>query len=321
MSITETLRTQLRLPVICSPMFIVSSPELVIAQCLSGMVGSFPALNARPQAELEVWLARITAALDDARAAGRPHVAPFAVNLIVRPGDERFAADLETCVRFRVPIVITSLGAPNAVVEKVHAYGGRVFHDVISARHARRALDAGVDGLILVCAGAGGHAGALSPFALLPEVRAMFDGPVALAGAISSGRALLAAQVMGADFVYMGTRFIATQESAAVPAYKEMLVGSSAADVVYTPYFSGIPANYLKPSIAAAGLDPDALPAARDPAEVRASGDRHKRWSAIWGAGQGVGSIRDLPTTAELADRLEAEYRAACAQWRQRLVA
>lgn len=309
----QTLQKGLRLPVICSPMFIVSNPEMVIAQCISGVVGSFPALNARPQEQLDDWLLRITSALADV-----PDAAPFAVNLIVRPGNERLQADLDACVRHRVPIIITSLGAPTDIVRQVHAYGGRVFHDVTSVRHAKRALQAGVDGLILVCAGAGGHAGALSPFALLSEVRAFYTGTVILAGAISDGRAILAAQVLGADFVYMGTRFIATQESAAVQGYKDMLVGATAADIVYTPHFSGIPANYLKPSLVAAGLDPDNLPVI-DPAAVRAAGDRHKRWKDIWGAGQGVGSINDLPSTAELVDRLALEYRAACADWQARL--
>ncbi len=319
MSTTKKLRDQLRLPVICSPMFIVSNPEMVIAQCTSGIVGSFPALNARPQDQLELWLARITTELDACRQQypGKK-VAPFAVNLIIRPGNERLESDLQACVRFQVPIVITSLGDPGAVVSQVHEYGGLVFHDVTSVRHARRALAAGVDGLILVCAGAGGHAGTVSPFALLAEVRAIFDGPIVLAGAISDGRAILAAEVMGADFIYMGTRFIATEESGAAPAYKEMLVAASAADIIYTPHFSGIPANYLKPSLVAAGLDPDQLPAV-DTEALRASSNRHKRWKDIWGAGQGVGSIADVPRIADLADRLDSEYAQARADWRARL--
>ena len=307
----------LRLPAIASPMFIVSNPEMVIAQCAGGMTGTFPVLNARPQSELSVWLTRIETALASERAAGKP-VAPHGVNLVIRPDTERFEADLATCVQHRVPLVITSLGNPAEVVRQVHAYGGRVLHDVTTVRHARRALEAGVDGLILVCAGAGGHAGALSPFALLREVRAFYDGLIVLAGAITDGQSILAAQVMGADLVYMGTRFIATQESSAVPAYKDMLVASTAADIVYTPHFSGIAANYLKPSIAASGLDPDRLPAV-DASAVRASGERQKRWKDIWGAGQGVGNIRDLPTVSALVERLVAEYQDARQAWRERL--
>ncbi|MET4579643.1 NAD(P)H-dependent flavin oxidoreductase [Ottowia thiooxydans] len=303
------LNEQLRLPVICSPMFIISNPEMVIEQCRSGVVGTFPVLNARPQEELTVWLTRIETALDAERAAGRK-VAPHGVNLVIRPNDPRFEADLATCVSHKVPVVITSLGNPAAVVQAVHAYGGLVLHDVTSARHARRALEAGVDGLILVCAGAGGHAGALSPFALLREVRAFYDGLIVLAGAITDGRSVLAAQVMGADLAYMGTRFIATRESGAVEEYKAMLVQASATDIIYTPHFSGIPANYLKASLVAAGLDPDNLPQV-NAAEVRARGDRQTRWKHIWGAGQGVGNIQDLPGTAELVDRLTAEYKSA----------
>ncbi|MEF7617415.1 nitronate monooxygenase [Aquincola sp. MAHUQ-54] len=318
MTVATTLRSRLRLPVICSPMFIVSNPEMVIAQCRAGIVGTLPVLNARPQPALDAWLTRIEQALESARASGLHPVAPHGANLVIRPNHERFEADLATCVAHRVPLVITSLGSPAAVVEQVHGYGGLVFHDVTTVRHARRALEAGVDGLILVCAGAGGHAGATSPFALLAEVRAFYDGPVVLAGAISDGRSILAAEVMGADFVYMGTRFIATQESAAAPDYKAMLVASSAADVVYTPHFSGIPANYLKGSIEACGLDPANLPVV-DAVAVRAAGERQQRWKDIWGAGQGVGSIHDLPPTAELVDRLDRDYHAARGTWRERL--
>lgn len=308
---------ELRLPIICSPMFIVSNPDMVIAQCRSGIVGTLPALNARPQPELGRWLTRIAAALQGEPPAGHA-IAPYGVNLVIRPNHERFAADLATCVAHHVPLIITSLGSPAEVVRQVHAYGGKVFHDVTTVRHARRAIEAGVDGLILVCAGAGGHAGATSPFALLAEVRAIYDGPLVLAGAISDGRSIFAAQVMGADLVYMGTRFIATQESGAVPAYKEMLVAASASDIVYTPHFSGIPANYLKASIEACGLDPLNLPAV-DTAVVRAAGDKQKRWSDIWGAGQGVGAIHDIPGVAELVDRLEDEYSSTRADWRARL--
>ncbi len=305
----QTLLDGLRLPVLASPMFLVSNPAMVIAQCTSGIIGSFPVLNARPQEELAVWLQRIADALQADRAAGG-NPAPYAVNLVIRANSDRFEADLETCVAHRVPIVITSLGDPTRVAERVHAYGGLVLHDVTSARHARRALAGGADGLILVCAGAGGHAGALSPFALVNEVRRFFNGPIVLGGAISEGRSILAAQVLGADLVYMGTRFIATRESAAVDEYKAMLVQSTASDIVYTPHFSGIPANYLRPSIVNAGLDPDDLPVV-DTAAVRAAGDRQKRWKDIWGAGQGVGGIDNVPPVAELVDRLETEYRAA----------
>lgn len=313
----KDLAAQLRLPAIASPMFIVSNPEMVIAQCQNGMVGTFPVLNARPQEELSVWLSRIEQALEAALHQGQP-VAPYGVNLVIRKNTERFEADLHTVVAHRVPLVITSLGNPAEVVAQVHAYGGLVLHDVTTVRHAKRALEAGVDGLILVCAGAGGHAGAISPFALLREVRAFYDGLVVLAGAITDGQSILAAQVMGADLVYMGTRFIATQESSANPAYKQMLVDANATDIIYTPHFSGIPANYLKPSLVAAGLDPDNLPVV-DPAAVRASGERQKRWKDIWGAGQGVGNIRDIPPVAGLVERLIDEYSQARQQWRKRL--
>ena len=319
-----SLLGSLRLPVICSPMFLVSNPETVVAQCASGVLGAVPALNARPQPVFDEWLARIEDGLAAHRAraaaAGAAYAgtSAYAVNLVVKAENQRLADDLASCVRHRVPLVISSLGAPTEVVRAVHGYGGLVFHDVTSLRHAERALAAGVDGLILVCAGAGGHAGALSPFALLGEVRRRFDGPLVLAGAIGDGRSILAAQVMGADLVYMGTRFIATEESSAVPAYKQMLVESHAADVVYTPHFSGIPANYLAASIVAAGLDPRNLPVV-DAAAVRARGDRQKRWRDIWGAGQGVGAIGDVPRTAQLVDRLAIEYEEARAQWRARL--
>ncbi|MEG1768143.1 MAG: nitronate monooxygenase family protein [Comamonas sp.] len=317
MTHSHALTQGLRLPILASPMFLVSNPEMVIAQCRSGIVGSFPALNARPQPALAAWLDQIQAALQaDRDAGGQP--APYAVNLVIRPQAERFEADLETCVQHRVPIIITSLGDPSRVAQRVHAYGGLVLHDVTSARHARRALAGGADGLILVCAGAGGHAGALSPFALVNEVRRFFDGLIVLGGAITDGRAVLAAQALGADMAYMGTRFIATQESSAVDGYKNMLVSASASDIVYTPHFSGISANYLKPSIVAAGLDPDNLPTV-NPAEVRAAGDRQKRWKDIWGAGQGVGGIDDVPRIPELVDRLEAEYRAAQQALREQL--
>lgn len=317
MNTASRLREKLKLPIICSPMFIVSNPETVIAQCASGIIGTLPALNARPQATLDVWLERISAALADAQKNGIK-VAPFGVNIVIRPTNDRLEADVASCVKHRVPLVITSLATPTKVVEQVHGYGGLVFHDVTTVRHAKRALQAGVDGLILVCAGAGGHAGATSPFALISEVRAFYNGPLVLAGAISDGQAILAAEVMGADFVYMGTRFIATQESSAASAYKDMIVASSAADVVYTPHFSGIPANYLKGSIVNCGLDPDNLPSL-DLEAVRASGNAKLRWKDIWGAGHGVGSIHDQPPISELVQRIDKEYRAARIKWRTRL--
>ncbi|GJD62813.1 NAD(P)H-dependent flavin oxidoreductase [Methylobacterium frigidaeris] len=314
MSLPESLRHALALPVIASPMFIVSGPELVIAQCVNGIVGSFPALNARPKEALDEWLTRITAALEEAKATDPDRiVAPYAVNQIIHASNDRLEHDLMVCGKHRVPIIITSLRAPDAVVSAVHGWGGLVFHDVTTVRHAEKALEAGVDGLILVCAGAGGHAGTLSPFALVGEVRRFYDGPLILSGAITTGDAILAAQAMGADLAYMGTRFIATQEANAAPAYKEMIVGTTAADVLYTPYFTGVPGNYLKPSVTAAGLDPNALPEV-DKTKMNFGSGTTKAWRDIWGAGQGVGTIDDAPPTAVVIDRLKAEYAAARAR-------
>ncbi|HWQ39308.1 MAG TPA: nitronate monooxygenase family protein [Burkholderiales bacterium] len=306
----------MRLPVIGAPMFIVSNPELVVAQCTNGIIGSFPALNARPPELLEEWIAQIEHALERARHADpQAAVAPFAVNQIIHQSNDRLERDLEVCVRRKVPIVITSLRAPHDVVKKVHEYGGAVFHDVISLRHAEKALEAGVDGLVLVCAGAGGHAGTLSPFALVREVRRFFDGPIALSGAITDGAGVLAAEAIGADFAYIGTRFIATREARASEAYKQMIVDSGAADIVYTPYFSGVHGNYLRKSIAAAGLDPDNLPAAdKSKMNFGANRERPKAWKDIWGAGQGVGNIDDVPSAAKLIERLQREYLAARAR-------
>ena len=307
----RALRERLTLPVIGAPMFILSRPELVVAQCTSGVVGAFPALNARPKEELDGWLSRIEGELERFR---RQHpdrkVAPHAVNQIIHESNDRLEHDLEVCARHRVPLIITSLRAPTGIADRVHAWGGLVLHDVVSVRHARKALEAGVDGLILVCAGAGGHAGTLSPFALLGEVREFFDGPVALAGAITTGRAVLAAEAMGADFAYLGTRFIATAEAAAPDPYKQMVVGSSAADVVYTPLFTGVHGNYLRGSIAAAGLDPDQLPTA-DKSAMDFGSSRAKAWKDIWGAGQGVGTIGEVLPAAALVARMRDEYRAA----------
>ncbi|MFE1601932.1 NAD(P)H-dependent flavin oxidoreductase [Methylobacterium sp. ID0610] len=311
MPLPDSLAGALSLPVVASPMFIVSGPELVIAQCLGGIVGSFPALNARPKEALDGWLTQIDGALAAARAAdpGRI-VAPYAVNQIVHASNDRLEHDLAVCAAHRVPIIITSLRAPDAVVAAVHGWGGLVFHDVTTVRHAEKALEAGVDGLILVCAGAGGHAGTLSPFALVGEVRRFYDGPLILSGAITTGAAILAAQAMGADLAYMGTRFIATAEANAAPAYKAMIVGTSAADVIYTPFFTGVPGNYLKPSVAAAGLDPDALPHA-DKTRMDFGSGRTKAWRDIWGAGQGVGTIDDAPPAAAVIARLKRDYAAA----------
>jgi nitronate monooxygenase len=298
------LRDRLALPVIAAPMFIVSNPDLVIAQCRGGIVGSFPALNARPQEALDEWLTTIRAGVGDA---------PFAVNQIIHPSNVRLDHDLDLCLRHQVPIIITSLRAPGDVVKRVHEYGGLVFHDVISVRHAEKALAEGVDGLILVCAGAGGHAGTLSPFALVTEVRKFFTGPLVLAGAIGNGRGILAAQALGADFAYMGTRFIATREANASQAYQDAIVAGTAADVVYTPYFTGVAGNYLKPSIVAAGLDPDNLPM-RDKSAMDFGSGAAKAWRDIWGVGQGIGAIDDVPSTAKLIERLKAEYAAARAE-------
>ena len=311
MSLVGKLKAQMSLPVIGAPMFIVGIPTLVIEQCINGVIGSFPALNARPAELLDTWLEQIESALE-AHRKSQPgaRIAPYAVNQIIHHSNDRLERDLDACIRHRVPMIITSLRAPDDVVKKVHEYGGVVFHDVISIRHAQKALEAGVDGLILVCAGAGGHAGALSPFALLREVRRFFSGPIALSGSITDGSGILAAEAMGADFAYMGTRFIATQEANAVEAYKQMIVDGSAADVVYTPFFTGVHGNYLKASIVRAGLDPDNL-ASSEKASMDFGSGRTKAWKDIWGAGQGVGNIDDVPSVRDLIARLRGEYEAA----------
>ena len=307
MPVPAALRKGLALPAICAPMFIVSNPDLVISQCRGGLIGSFPALNARPPELLDAWLTRIRAELADG-----PEAAAFAVNQIVHQSNERLEHDMALCVKHEVPLIITSLRAPDAIVPRVHAYGGLVFHDVISVRHAEKALEAGVDGLILVCAGAGGHAGTLSPFALVGEIRKFYAGPIVLSGAITSGSAILAAQAMGADFAYIGTRFIATREANAQEAYKQCLVDSAAVDVVYTPYFTGVHGNYLRKSIEAAGLDPENLPVKdKDAMDFGSAVGAAKAWKDIWGAGQGVGTIDDIPPVAELIARMKQEYRAA----------
>ncbi|WP_168791329.1 NAD(P)H-dependent flavin oxidoreductase [Paraburkholderia aromaticivorans] len=309
----HTLSAGLSLPVIGAPMFIVSGPELVIAQCRAGIIGSFPALNARQEAEFEPWIVRIKAAL--AVSAGEARAvapAPFAVNLCAnRSSNRRLEHDLDVCARQQVPIVITNMSSPREIAQTVHGYGGIVLHDVINSGHAEKALHAGADGLILVCGGAGGHGGTLNPFAFIQEVRSFHHGLLILSGGISNGRGVFAAQAMGVDLAYIGTRFIATEEADAVPAYKQMIVDSRADDIVYTSYFSGIKANYLKSSISIAGLDPDNLPASDHEGRYVAGPDKPKAWKDIWGAGQGVGAIHDVPPVALLVARMRKEYLAA----------
>lgn len=317
MSYAEELKAQLDIPVIASPLFIISNPALVAAQCKNGIVGSFPALNARPAEVLEQWLEQLTTELADYQAANpEKKVAPFAVNQIVHQSNDRLQHDLDMCAKYKVPLMITSLRAPHAAVEVAHSYGGKVFHDVISVRHAEKAIEAGVDGLILVCSGAGGHAGTLSNFALVSEVRKFYDGPIALSGSISQGKQILAAEAMGADFAYIGTRFIATHEANADAAYKQMLVDSSASDIVYSNLFTGVHGNYLRGSIENSGLDPDNLPEGDKSSMKFGSGgsSKSKAWRDIWGAGQGVGNIETVQSTAEVVAELKADYLAARAR-------
>jgi nitronate monooxygenase len=306
--------SRLRLPVIGAPLFIVSAPDLVIAQCKAGVVGSFPALNARPAHRLEEWLKRIIDELGehDSRHPDRP-AAPFAVNQIVHRSNERLAHDLDMCAKYRVPIMITSLGAREEVNRTAHDYGGITLHDVINARFARKAIEKGADGLIAVAAGAGGHAGSISPFALVQEIRAFFDGPLALSGAIATGGAVLAAQAMGADVAYVGSAFIATEEANADPHHKQMIVDGGAADVVYTDFFSGVLANFLRASVVRAGLDPDNLPRG-DKSQMKIGSDEAKVWRDIWSAGQGIGAVNGVVPAADLVARLDREYRAARAR-------
>ena len=313
MALPPILRDKLRLPVIGSPLFIVSHPALTLAQCKAGVIGAFPALNARPESQLDEWLAEITEELarHDAAHPERP-AAPFAVNQIVHMSNKRLEHDLSLCVKYKVPVVISSLGAVPEVNAAVHSYGGIVLHDIINNRHAHSAIRKGADGLIAVAAGAGGHAGTLSPFALVQEIREWFDGPLLLAGAIATGGALLAAEAMGADMAYIGSPFIATEEARAADAYKQAIVAGAAGDIVYSNYFTGVHGNYLKPSILAAGMDPDNLPPA-DPSKMdfeQATGGA-KAWKDIWGSGQGIGAIKAVEPVAKLVDRLETEYRAA----------
>ena len=312
MAIPKALEGKLRVPLIGAPMFIVSGPDLVIAQCQAGIIGSFPALNARPQPVLSDWISRIK---DELGAYEEEHpdepVAPFAVNQIAHASNTRLFDDMETCVRHEVPIIITSLRPPEEIVSAVHAYGGLVFHDIISLRHARKAIGQGVDGIIAVCSGAGGHAGPLNPFALIKEIRQEFEGTLILSGCITNGSDVLAAQALGADLAYSGTRFIATEEANALPGYKDMIVESSASDIVYSSLFTGIHGNYLKGSISNSGLDPDDLPdGSKDAMDFGSGSDiETKVWRDIWGAGQGVGNIHDILPAREIVIRMEKEYR------------
>ncbi|MCP1670775.1 NAD(P)H-dependent flavin oxidoreductase [Kerstersia gyiorum] len=312
MSKLPRILTQLRLPVIASPMFIVSTPSLVIAQCKAGIVGSMPALNARPAEQLEDWLAEITESL---AAHNRAHpnrpAAPFAINQIVHRSNQRLEHDMALCAKYKVPIIITSLGAQPEINQAAHEYGGIVLHDIINDTFARKAIAKGADGLIAVASGAGGHAGTKHPFALVQEIRAWFDGPLALSGAIATGNGILAAQAIGADFAYIGSAFIATEEARASAAYKQAIVDGSSDDIVYTNFFTGIHGNYLKPSIVAAGLDPDNLPVS-DPTQMNFGGDRAaKAWKDIWGCGQGIGAVGQVQAAADYIEQLAQQYVAA----------
>jgi nitronate monooxygenase len=314
MAIPEHIKNNLSIPVIGSPLFLVSGPELVIAQCKAGIIGSFPALNARPQHVLEEWIVRIKTELAEYQEQNPDKkVAPFAVNQICHGSNDRLMDDMATCVKHEVPIIITSLRPPAELVEAAHSYGGLVYHDVINVRHAKKAAEQGVDGLILVCAGAGGHAGALSPFALLREVKEWFDGTIILSGSIGDGYSVASSLALGADFAYMGTRFIATKEANADQGYKKMLIDSAADDIVYSSLFTGVSGNYLKPSIKNAGLDPDNLPDADKSTMNFGSGGNTdaKAWKDIWGSGQGIGGIKDDPSVEDLVTRLKEEYNQA----------
>jgi len=301
----------LPLPIIGSPLFIISNPKMVIAQCIAGVVGSMPALNARPAEQLEEWLIEITEALAAYNKANpdKP-AAPFAINQIVHKSNDRLEHDMAMCVKYKVPIIITSLGAREDINAAAHSYGGVVLHDIINNKHARKAIEKGADGLVAVAAGAGGHAGVKSPFALIQEIRQWFDGPIALSGAISTGGAVLAAQAMGADFGYIGSAFIATTEARASDAYKQAIVDSNSDDIVYSNLFTGVHGNYLAPSIRAAGMDPDNLPVS-DPSAMNFGGDKSKAWKDIWGCGQGIGAIDKVQSTADYVAQLRREYEAA----------
>ncbi len=317
MAIPESLASQLSIPVIGSPLFIISNPDLVLAQCKAGVVGSFPSLNARPIEQLDEWLARINEELAAARRANpKARIAPYAVNLIVHKSNNRIEEDLALCVKHKVPIVITSLGARPEVNEAIHSYGGMVLHDIINIVFAHKALEKGADGLIAVCAGAGGHAGVLSPFALIQEIREFFDGPLALSGAIATGSSVLAAQAIGADLAYIGTAFIATNEARAPDNYKDMIVASAAKDIVYSSLFTGVHGNYLAPSIAASGMDPNNLPEGDKATMSFRAGEsaKAKAWKDVWGSGQGIGAIHARMSAADYVAQLKREYEDARAK-------
>ncbi|MHC6223678.1 NAD(P)H-dependent flavin oxidoreductase [Pseudomonas sp. X10] len=312
MPLPVLLEKRLHLPLVAAPMFLISNPQLVLACCGNGVVGSFPALNQRDSAGFKAWLEEI-----DSGLAALETPAPYAVNLIVHPSNPRLQADLALCVEHRVPIVITSLGAVKEVVDAVHSYGGLVFHDVTTRRHAEKAAEAGVDGLIAVAAGAGGHAGTWSPFALVAEIRQFFDKTLLLAGCLNHGHEILSAQLLGVDLAYMGTRFIATQESQAPAAYKQMLLDAHAADIIHTPAVSGVPASFLRQSLEQAGYDMSALKTSHEQSRLKPLDDEAKAWKTVWSAGQGVGGIDDLPSAGSLIDRLHSEYLAALERSRQ----
>ena len=314
MSTLPSVLQKLSFPVIGSPLFIISNPKLVIAQCEAGIVGSMPSLNARPAEQLDDWLAEITETLAtyDKAHPDKPS-APFAINQIVHKSNDRLDHDMQVCAKYKVPIVITSLGAREDVNQAVHTWGGVVLHDIINNKFAHKAIEKGADGLVAVAAGAGGHAGVKSPFALVQEIRQWFDGPIALSGAIASGDAVLAAQAMGADFGYIGSAFIATHEARASDAYKQAIVDGNSDDIVYSNLFTGVHGNYLAPSIRAAGMDPDNLPVS-DPSKMNFGGDAKKAWKDIWGCGQGIGSVTEVTSTAALVARLRSEYQEARAR-------
>ena len=321
MALVPHLKGKLRIPVVGAPLFIVSGPELVISQCKAGVVGSFPALNARPQEVLDEWLIQIKEELDKHNQENPDSpAAPFAVNQICHASNDRLMQDMESCVKHEVPIIITSLRPPLEIVEAAHSYGGVVFHDVINVRHAKKAAEQGVDGLILVCAGAGGHAGTHSPFALVREVKEWFDGTILLSGSISDGHSIASSLALGADLAYIGTRFIATKEANADQRYKDMLIESSASDIVYSSLFTGVSGNYLKPSIEKAGLDPNNLPGADKSKMNFGSGGntKSKAWKDIWGSGQGIGSIKSDPTVQDLVSELTEQYEQAYEEMQQK---
>ena len=314
MSHLPAVFAKLHFPVIAAPLFIISNPKLVIAQCKAGIVGSMPALNARPASQLAEWLQEITEALaEHDRAHPENPAAPFAINQIVHKSNDRLEHDMAMCVKYKVPIIITSLGAREEINEAAHSYGGVVLHDVINNKHAHKAIEKGADGLIAVAAGAGGHAGEKSPFALIQEIRQWFDGPLALSGSIASGGAVLAAQAMGADFAYIGSAFIATEEARAAQEYKECIVSSNSDDIVYSNLFTGVHGNYLAPSIVNAGMDPHNLPES-DPSKMNFGGDKSKAWKDIWGCGQGIGAIDKIQSAGDFVAQLKREYASAKAR-------